>query len=179
MSILRRDHVSVATSNNTIKWDDAAGSLAFSKRVGNTFADAPAKEPVAVDIWTTLVGWEWWAEIGTTKSRQTALVPASTTIPARPGDKAREIYSIPLYSREIGGRRDFIVKGKNQTEALCDLFDSIDEIAKTAEAAGDLVVPVIKVGTRETDDFGTAPVFEVLEWVARPNGWPRPVVSFT
>jgi hypothetical protein len=176
--LLNRQHVSTSTTAKTVKWDEQATALVFSRPVaGGGFADALIIQPFAMDIWQCQIGWEWWAEDTGGKSRHVALAPVNQKAPSKPDDKAREIYSVPLYSKELGGRRDFIVKGKNATDALCDLFEELEKDAKTFEQNRTYLLPIIKTTTKETD-FATAPVFNIVDWVERPPSCGVVMVSF-
>jgi hypothetical protein len=181
MSFLNRDHVAVASTNNTAKWDEQQEAIVFSKRTEHGgWHDAPVTQPFAMDIWTAQHGWEWWPEINGSKTRLTSLGSVSAPCPARPNEpKAKQLYSVPIYSHELGGRRDLVVKGKAATEALCDLFDDIAVVAKEAQASGVLIVPVIEATTAATAEFGVAPVFSVSDWTERPPLWGTAIVDFS
>jgi hypothetical protein len=181
MGFLNRQHVAEATTSaKIVKWDEQAGAFTYSKRVGTEFKQMPVTEPFAIDIWQTQHGWETWVESNGSRSRQVVLASVNQPVPPKPDGKPMAIYCVPVGSRELGGRRDLIVKGKEPTAAFCDLYDTIAAaVAKITAEHGEVVaVPIVEVAVKATDDFGNAPVFDIIEWDNRPQTWGPTIVKF-
>lgn len=186
MSFLNRNHLTEAAPG-TVTWTEAKGAFTYSAKIGSDWLQVPVMKPFAMDVWTAQHGYEFWLEVGGKRSRQSYLVSVSKKLcdaSEVPGlandDKVTCIYSVPVYSVELGGRRDLIIKGSTASRAFCDLFDELEVLNDEAGGfkASHFPVPIIEVDSEATD-FGSAPVFKISDWLAlRPVKWSKPTVSF-
>jgi hypothetical protein len=174
MSLISRTHIDPSTTK-ALKWDADAACFVTSQRVGNDFKQTPVTQPFALDCWRAQHGYEQWLGDDGARTRHTALAPVSSPLPAKPDGKATAIYSIPVYSAELGGERELIIRGEAVVAALSDLFDVIEQ---TIANIADKRVPVVSVETVSTDSFGQAPKFNVDGAMPRPAKWPAPIVTF-
>jgi hypothetical protein len=171
MVYLNRNHVT-EKAGNIVQWTEAAGSFTFSKNEQGVWRAVSVTQPFAMDVWTAQHGFELWVGDDGRKSREVVLVSVSEPLPAKPDGKLTCIYSVRVYSAEMGGQRDLVVKHKAPTDAFCDFFDSI-----VADHPDNATVPIVRV-TSKISDFGTAPVFDIQTWKPRPAHWVKPTVSF-
>lgn len=173
MSLINKAHVSAATSIPTVKWNN--NRFMFSRLIDHGFCDVGLLEAVAIDVWQAQHGWEWWED----KVRYTDTASVSLSCPQQPTgqSKAKPFYTIPVYSSEIGGRRDLIIKGKSCTDALSAFFTEIEDVMKEAQENNIFIIPVVKFTSKETIDFGVAPVFNIKNWMARPVGFSPVIVK--
>lgn len=168
---LNRAHFAEPTVAHTVRWNEGEGAFTHSKNINREWVQVPLTEPFAIDVWLARHGYEVWID----KTRTDCLASVSDPMPAQPSTgKATAIYSVPVYSREIGnGGAELIVKGKVATECLADLFDAIADDFTDAHPQ----IPVVTVRV-EDSDFGVKPIFELDDVVARPATWRKPIVSF-
>jgi hypothetical protein len=168
---LNRAHCAETTAIHAVKWNESQGAFTHSKNVNSDWIQVPLVEPFAIDVWMARHGFEVWTD----NKRTEHLAPVSSDMPAKPSEgKPIPIYSVPVYSKEIGGQGGMlIVKGKVATDALCDLFDLIGNDLTDEHPQ----IPVVHVQT-EDSDFGVKPTFSLTDIVARPVIWARPIVTF-
>lgn len=176
MTFLSHDTTPAKAIIPDLKWID--GAFNFQKWNGSAYAFTPITESLYFDIFAAKRGWELWKR-GETTTRSIALAPLSEPMPPRLEDdpKASKIYSVPVYSREIGRRHDLTAKG-HLSSAFVDLFNGIAEIAKEAQTEKTLIVPLVSVSTVVAEDFSVAPVFNVESWMTRPEAWGPPLVVY-
>ena len=171
MSIINTTHVATTSNSRQVRWDEPAGTFAYSawSRADKAFTSRPVEMPFAVDIWTAQHGWEQF-----NGGRSVTMKLISDNLPAKPEGKATAIYSLPVYSAELSGRQELVIKGDAVTQALSDFFDMIK-----GKLGDPTMVPVVEIESEITDSFGSAPIFHVSGWTKRPDTWSRTIVDFT
>lgn len=173
MAFLNRQHVSAAPTLGPVQWDEPLGRFAYKKPGGGRgepWVPVPLVSEFIMDVWTAKHGFEAWKD----NTPTTVLASVSRPLPTPPEGKATALYSVPINSKDIGGWRDLIIKGKSPTEAFCDLFDEVAEHLSIDDVAA---MPVISVVT-ETGDFGSTPKFTIENWIARPLTMAPAIVDF-
>jgi hypothetical protein len=175
MSLIKRDFFT-APSLKPVQWDFNLGAFTTSQRVGNEWQQVPVAQPFALDFWLAQHGYEVWTDSNGKKERKTSMASVSGPMPEEPSGKTTRLYTVPVWSGELGGQRELVIKGEAITAAFADLFD---EIEAKLDGVDDVPVPIVSVSSKDTVEYGKAPVFNLDDWELRPNNWPKPIVSFT
>ena len=128
-----------------------------------------------MDVYQIMHGFEQWMPNGEKRERSVVMSPADKPLPIKPEGKVTAIYSVPVYSNEIGGRCDLIINGASATEALDDLFTDVQE---KLHGLDEEALPVIVVSADHDGLFGAKPVFTITDWTRRPERFGKALVSF-
>jgi hypothetical protein len=173
MSIITRGFFNTTTIQ-TVTWNYQTGCFSTSQRVNGRFEPTPVCQPFALDYHMARHGYEAWIDEGGTRQRKLAMASVSDSMPAQHDSTWKPLYAVPVWSVELGGQRELVVKGEAVTSAFADLFD---EIESNVADLDELVLPIVAVHTTESE-FGIAPVFQITDWELRPVKWPTPIVRF-
>ena len=171
MSLIKRDFFSVPIIQ-TVTWNQSAGVFTTRQRVNGHFEQVPVEEAFALDYHLARHGYESWDGKDDARERKLVMASVSADLPEQPDKHWKPLYTVPVWSSELGGQRELVVKGEAATAAFADLFDVIEGNIKGID---ELVVPVVSV-SKATTDFGLAPLFEIADWAPRPDKWPVPIV---
>jgi hypothetical protein len=172
MSLIQRDFYSTPTVQ-TVAWNQTAGAFMTSQRINGSFEQMSVKDAMVLDYHLAKHGFELWDGKDTVRERKLCMAAVSDPLPKQPDKTWKPLYTVPVWSSELGGMRELVIKGEAITAALADLFDDIE--SKVNAHQEEAIVPIISV-TRADTEFGMAPVFHIEQWMPRPDKWPTPIV---
>jgi hypothetical protein len=184
---IRRDTTATAEQPKIVRWMTAFNGFGFDKwsATAHAFVVHRISQSFVMDLWQTRHGYEWWEKVGNEKVHRDNFVSASDPEPDKPaGQKAKMYYVIPIYSAEIGGRRELMIGGDNPTGALKAFFGEIDDKKSVlatliaAEKCDASIVPDVQVSYTTGSDRAAMPVFVVGDWLERPDEWGKIGVRF-
>ncbi len=172
MSLIKRDFY-ITPTVQAVTWNQSAGEFTTSQRVNGNFEQMSVKDSFALDYHLARHGYETWNGQDERRERKLCMAAVSAPLPAQPDKTWKPLYTVPVWSTELGGQRELVIKGEAVTAAFADLFDAIEATVKGIDEA---VVPMVSVSS-VMGDFGTAPVFEIEDWIPRPEKWGTPIVT--